>query len=145
MIDNPYYSQAVHGPYETYDLGNFTLEEGGTIRGCQLAYATFGTLNAAKDNAILITTWFSGTSKIMEQVYTGPGRALDPAKYFIVIANQIGNGLSSSPHNTPFPAGMANFPKVRIGDDVRAQHRLLTEKFGITELALVTGGSMGAQ
>jgi homoserine O-acetyltransferase len=145
MIDNPYYSQTLHGPYETYDLGNFALEDGGTIRGCQLAYATFGRLNAAKDNAVLITTWFSGTSKIMEQVYTGPGRAIDPAKHFIVIVNQIGNGLSSSPHNTPFPAGMGNFPKVRIGDDVRAQHQLLTSKFGLTELALVTGGSMGAQ
>ena len=145
MIDNPYYSQAIHGPYETFDLGNFALEDGGTIRGCQLAYATSGQLNAAKDNAVLITTWFSGTSKIMGQVYTGPGRAIDPAKHFIVIVNQIGNGLSSSPHNTAFPAGMGNFPKVRIGDDVRAQHQLLTQKFGLTQLALVTGGSMGAQ
>lgn len=145
MLDNAYYSQALHGPFEIYDLGNVALEEGGTIRGCQLAYATFGTLNAAKDNAILVTTWYSGTSKIMEQVYIGAGRALDPAKYFIVVVNQIGNGLSSSPHNTPFPAGMANFPKVRIGDDVRAQHQLLTQKFGIKSLALVIGGSMGAQ
>ena len=40
---------------------------------------------------------------------------------------------------------MANFPKVRIGDDVRAQHQLLTERFGLTSLALVVGGSMGAQ
>ena len=49
----------------------FDLEEGGTIRGCQLAYATFGSLNAAGDNAILIPTWYSGTNKIMEQVYIG--------------------------------------------------------------------------
>ncbi|MGQ0502543.1 MAG: alpha/beta fold hydrolase [Panacagrimonas sp.] len=145
MLDNPYYSQDVHGPFQLYDLGDFGLEDGGTIRGCKLAYATFGTLNAAKDNAILITTWFSGTSKIMEQVYVGEGRALDPKKYFIVIVNQIGNGLSSSPHNTPFPGGMANFPRVRIGDDVRAQHQFLTTQFGIRSLALVTGGSMGAQ
>ncbi len=85
-------------------------------------------LNAAKDNAILIPTWYSGTSKIMEQVYVGEGHALDPSKYFIIIINQIGNGLSTSPHNTPHPMGMANFPKVRIGDDVRAQHKLITEK-----------------
>ena len=52
MISNGYYSQDVHGPYELYDVGNLELEEGGTIRACQLAYATFGTLNAAKDNAI---------------------------------------------------------------------------------------------
>ena len=145
MIENEYYSQAIHGPYELFDLGDFVLEEGGTIRGCKLAYATHGTLSPARDNAILVPTWFSGTSKIMEQAYIGPGRALDPARYFIVVVNQIGGGLSSSPHNTPWPLGMANFPKVRIGDDVRAQRRLLAERFGIDTLALVVGGSMGAQ
>ena len=82
MIDNSYYSQDVHGPYELHDIGNLELEEGGTIRDCKLAYATFGTLNAAKDNAILIPTWYSGTSKIMEQVYIGKGRALDPGQVF---------------------------------------------------------------
>jgi homoserine O-acetyltransferase len=81
----------------------------------------------------------------MEQVYTGKGRTLDPDRYFIIIVNQIGNGLSTSPHNTPPPSGMAKFPRVRIGDDVRAQHKLIVEKWGIRELALVTGGSMGAQ
>ena len=125
-----------------YDIGSLELEEGGTIRNCQLAYATFGTLNATKDNAILLPTWYSGTNKIIEQVFIGSGRALDPNRYFIIIVNQIGGGLSTSPHNTPAPAGMGNFPRVRIGDDVRAQHKLITEKFG---LALVVGGSMGAQ
>ena len=145
MISNSYYSQDVHGPYELHDIGNLELEEGGTIRGCNLAVATFGKLNAAKDNAILIPTWYSGTNKIIEQVYIGAGRALNPEKYFIIVVNQIGGGLSTSPHNTPAPAGMANFPHVRIGDDVRAQHKLVTENFGLTSLALVVGGSMGAQ
>ena len=145
MINNEYYSQDIHGPYELYDIGNLELEEGGTIRDCKLACATLGKLNKAKTNAILIPTWYSGTSKIMEDVYTGKGHALDPAKYFIIIVNQIGNGLSSSPHNTPMPGGMGNFPHVRIGDDVRAQHTLVTEKLGVKSLALVVGGSMGAQ
>lgn len=145
MTEHPYYSQKLHGPYELHDIGNLALEEGGTLRACQLAVATFGKLNEAKDNAILIPTWYSGTSKIWEQVYIGPGRALDPDKYFIAVVNQIGSGLSTSPHNTPLPAGGPNFPKVRIGDDVRAQHTLVTEKFGIEHLALVVGGSMGAQ
>ena len=145
MITNAFYSQEAHGPYETHDIGNLALEEGGTLRACTLAYATFGKLNAAKDNAILIPTWYSGTNKIMEQVYIGAGHALNPDKYFIICVNQIGNGLSTSPHNTAWPGGMANFPKVRIGDDVRAQHKLLTDKFGIKSLALVVGGSMGAQ
>lgn len=141
MSNNPYYSQEGHGPYELIDIGNLELEEGGTLPGVQLAVATHGTLNAAKDNAILVPTWYSGTSKIMEQVYIGNGRALDPSKYFIIVVNQIGNGLSTSPHNT----SGANFPKVRISDDVRAQYKLLTEKYGLKSLALVVGGSMGAQ
>ena len=61
MITNSYYSQEVHGPYALYEIGDLELEEGGTIRNCQLAYVTFGTLNAAKDNAILFPTWYSGT------------------------------------------------------------------------------------
>jgi homoserine O-acetyltransferase/O-succinyltransferase len=145
MITNAYYGQEGHGPYELIDIGDLDLEEGGTLRGCKLAVATHGQLNAAKDNAILVPTWYSGTSKIMEQVYIGPGRALDPTKYFIVVVNQIGNGLSSSPHNTAGDQAGPKFPKVRIGDDVRAQHKLLTERFGIKTLALVVGGSMGAQ
>jgi homoserine O-acetyltransferase/O-succinyltransferase len=145
MIQNAYYGLEGHGPYEMHDIGNLELEEGATLRNCQLAVATYGTLNAAKDNAILVPTWYSGTNKIIEQVYVGKGRALDPDKYFIIVVNQIGNGLSTSPHNTAAPGGMADFPHVRIGDDVRAQHKLLTEKLGIQSLALVVGGSMGAQ
>jgi len=145
MTENPFYSQELHGPFEMHPIGDLRLEEGGTIRNCQLAVATFGSLNAARDNAILVPTWYSGTSKIMEQVYIGEGHALDPSRYFIIVVNQIGSGLSTSPHNTTAPAGGGYFPKVRIGDDVRAQHKLVTEHFGIETLALVTGGSMGAQ
>jgi hypothetical protein len=123
LIDNSYYSQDIHGPYDLYDIGNLELEEGDTIRACKLAYATFGKLNAAKDNAILVPTWYSGTNKIMEQAYIGESHALDPGKYFIVVVNQIGNGLSTSPHNTPPPAGMGNFPRARIGDDLGTEKR----------------------
>lgn len=145
MKKNNYYSQENHGPYQLFNLGDFQLEDGGTIKNCQIAYSTFGELNTNKDNAILITTWYSGTSKIMEQAYLGKGRAIDPANYFIIIANQIGNGLSTSPANATSPFRGPMFPRIRIADDVRAQHRLLTEQFGIETLALVTGGSMGAQ
>ena len=145
MIENPYYTPEFHGSYELFSIGDFVLEEGYTLRDCRLAYTTFGELNEAKDNAILITTWYSGTHQIFRDVYVGPGHALDPGEYFIVVINQIGNGLSSSPHNTEGPHAMARFPHVRIGDDVRAQEQLLRERFGIEELQLVTGGSMGAQ
>lgn len=145
MHTNNYYSKEVQGAYETFDLGDFVLEQGGTIRACKLAYTTLGELNAAKDNVILVPTWYSGSHQIIEQVYIGKDRALDPEKYFIVIINQLGNGLSSSPHEASFPQQGANFPEIQISDDVRAQHQLLTEEFSIEQLALVVGGSMGAQ
>jgi homoserine O-acetyltransferase len=148
MTENPYYSHEFHGDYEVASIGRLDLEGGGTIPDCLLAHATWGELNAAKDNAILITTWYSGTHQPWREAYVGPGRALDPERYFIVAVNQISNGLSVSPHNAEGPnAGIAasSFPRVSIGDDVVAQERLLREKFGVESLALVTGASMGAQ
>ena len=144
MITNDFYSQENVGPYEVYNLGDFELEDGGIIPDLKLAYTTHGELNSAKDNVIIISTWFSGTSKDYE-TYIGVDRALNPEEYFIIVINQIGNGVSSSPHNSPEPISMGSFPKVRIGDDVRAQHKFITEKYGIEEIALVVGGSMGAQ
>jgi homoserine O-acetyltransferase len=140
-----YYTQDVHGPFDVFDAGDFELESGAKIRNLQLAYSTFGALAPDRSNAILFPSWYSGSSKILEQAYIGPGRALDPAKYFIILVNQIGNGLSTSPSNAPAPINAAAFPQVSIGDDVRAQHRLVTELFGIERLAPVLGGSMGAQ
>jgi homoserine O-acetyltransferase len=80
----------VQGPYELFDLRVFTLEEGPTLRGCRLAYATFEELNVARDNGILVTTWYSGTHQIFAGAYIGSEHALDPEKYFIVVENQIG-------------------------------------------------------
>ena len=87
---------------------------------------------------------WSGTSKSME-IFIGEDRPLDPGKYFIILPGQFGNGFSSSPSNTPPPFNGGAFPTVTIGDDVRAQHRLLTEQFGIERLELVLGWSMGAE
>lgn len=144
-LDNPFYTPEVQGPYELVPLGRFELEDGGVIPDLELAVATYGQLNEAKDNAILVPTWFSGTHQTWDQVFIGPGRALDPEKYFIIVINQIGNGLSTSPHNTDGEIAMSRFPNVRIADDVRAQEQLLREVYGIDRLALVVGGSMGAQ
>jgi homoserine O-acetyltransferase len=148
MIENPFYTPEFHGEYELISIGRLDLEEGGTIPDCQLAVTTWGELSEAKDNAILITTWYSGTHQIWRDIYVGPDHALNPERYFIVAINQIGNGLSTSPHNADGPnadLSMSKFPKVRIGDDVVAQERLLREHFGIERLQLVVGGSMGAQ
>ena len=88
--------------YEMFDLGDMTLQSGATLRGAKLAYKTFGELNADKSNAIVYPTWYSGCHWDNEWLI-GDGMALDPAKYFIIVPNMLGNGLSSSPSNTPPP------------------------------------------
>jgi homoserine O-acetyltransferase/O-succinyltransferase len=148
VIENSFYTSEFHGDYDIVSIGRLDLEEGGSIPDCLLAVTTWGELNEARDNAILITTWYSGTHQIWRDVYVGPDHALNPERYFIVAINQIGNGLSVAPHNADGPnanISMARFPKVRIGDDVVAQERLLREHFGIERLELVIGGSMGAE
>jgi len=139
-----YYTAAVQGPHQHFELGPWELEGGDTLPDARLAYRTHGSLNAAKDNAVLFPHMYSGTSAAMEGL-VGEGRALDPSRYFIILPDQLGSGLSSSPSNTPAPFDRGRFPAVTIGDDVRAQHRLLTEQFGITSLHAVLGWSMGGQ
>jgi homoserine O-acetyltransferase len=129
--------------YQIFDLGNVRLQRGATLRDCKLAYKTFGKLNAAKDNVIVYPTWYSGQHYDNEWLI-GPGMALDPEKYFIIIPNMLGNGLSSSPSNMPAPYNGSRFPRVTACDNVRVQYRLVTEKFGVKKLPLVTGWSMGA-
>ena len=107
----------------------------------QLVFKTYGELNARKDNVVVLPTFMTGTHRRNEGFF-GPGRALDPSKHFIVSMNMFGNGISSSPTNAhPQQAG-SKFPKITIFDNVRCQHRVLVERFGINELALVAGWSM---
>jgi homoserine O-acetyltransferase/O-succinyltransferase len=129
--------------YEIFDLGDLTLQRGATLRDAKLAYKTFGELNSDKSNAIVYPTWYSGRHWDNEWLI-GEGMALDPANYFIIVPNMLGNGLSTSPSNTPPPYDKARFPRVTFWDQVQQQHKLVTEKFGIETLALVTGWSMGA-
>jgi homoserine O-acetyltransferase len=110
-VENPYYSHEFHGDYDVVSIGRLDLEEGGSIPDCRLAVTTWGELNEARDNAILITTWYSGTHQIWRDVYVGPEHALNPDRFFIVAINQVGNGLSTSPHNAPDEIAMSRFPK----------------------------------
>ena len=130
--------------YEIFQLGNLVLQSGATLRGANLAFKTYGTLNANKDNVIVFPTFYGGQHTQNEGII-GEGMALDPGKYFIIVPNMFGNGLSTSPSNTPPPYGRARFPGVTLYDNVMCQHRLVTEQFGIEKIALVFGWSMGAQ
>jgi homoserine O-acetyltransferase len=131
-------------PHLVHEFGDVTLTTGAVLPAARLAYATHGTLNADKSNAILFPTWFGGQHPSNEWII-GPGHALDPSRYFIVVVNIIGNGMSSSPSNTPAPADGPRFPYVPVLDNVILQRRLLAEAFGIEHLKLVVGRSMGAQ
>ena len=129
--------------YQVYECGDVVLQSGATLRGAKLAYKTFGTLAADKSNAIVYPTWYSGQHTENEWLI-GEGQALDPSKYFIIIPNMFCNGLSSSPSNTSGAWAGPRFPRVTAYDNVKQQHRLVTEHFGIETLPLVTGWSMGA-
>lgn len=127
--------------YEIFELGDHPLLGGGVLKGARLAYKTYGTLSPAGDNVVVMPTFYTGTHDRNEGFF-GPGRALDPARHFIVSVNLFGNGVSSSPSNTVGDQAGGNFPHVTLHDNIAAQHRLLTERLGVTQIALVTGWSM---
>ncbi len=134
-----------HGPKEpphlALALGDFKLESGEVIKDFSISYVTHGTLNANKSNAILMVTAIGGNHHRIDYLI-GPGRAFDPAKYFIIATDAIGNGLTTSPSNSKTQPRM-QFPKFNMRDMVNSQQRLVAEKFGIQKLVTVVGASMG--
>lgn len=129
--------------YQIFEAGDVRLQSDNLLPAVQVAYVTHGTLNAERDNAIVYPTHYAGTHASNGWAI-GSGLTLDPTKYFIIVPNMLGNGLSSSPSNTPAPHDGPRFPLVTVRDNVLLQHRLITEMFGISTLKLVTGHSMGA-
>ena len=126
---------------QTAAIGDLKLKNGEVLRNCAIAYRTFGTLNAERSNAVLFPTWFSGTSKDLANE-VGPGKLIDPTKFYVIAVDAIGNGLSISPSNSADQPHM-HFPKFSIRDMVESQHILLTQKLGIAHLRAVMGISMG--
>ena len=122
---------------------NVTLQSGVVLPQVTLGYKTFGRLNKAGDNCILLPSSYAGAHVSYAQLISR-ARPLNPAKYFIVVTNLLGNGLSSSPSNTASPFHGADFPNVTIADNVRLQYRLLTEQLKVQQIALVYGFSLGA-
>jgi len=127
--------------FKTWVAGDLELQSGEVLPNAQLAYKTYGELNASQDNVVVLPTFYTG-SHLRNEGFFGPGRAIDPARHFVVSVNLFGNGISSSPSNTPAPFGAASFPQITLYDNVRAQYRLLTEELRVKRVALVTGWSM---
>lgn len=127
--------------FDIFKLGPTRLVSGEVLRDAELAYKTYGTLSPTGDNVVVLPTFFTGSHQRNEGFF-GPGRAIDPARHFIISVNLFGNGISSSPSNTPAPQDGPRFPLVTFQDNITCQHRLLTERLGVHRIALVAGWSM---
>lgn len=125
-------------------LHQFRMESGTELPEAQVVYGTYGKLNAAGDNAILLPSHYMADMHGYAWLI-GPGKALDPQKLFLITSELFGNGRSSSPSNTPEPFHGPRFPVTTIRDNVEAVHRLLTEELHVQHLRAVIGFSMGAQ
>lgn len=132
---------AKEGRQQLAELGVCRLVSGKQIDQCRLGYRTWGTLNAARSNAVLIPTWFSGTSANWFDAI-GPKGLVDPARYFIVVIDALADGVSSSPSNSTSQHGTA-FPAITIQDMVNAEHRLAVETLRLKHVHAVMGISMG--
>jgi homoserine O-acetyltransferase/O-succinyltransferase len=110
-----------------------------------MSYVTHGKLNAAKDNAILFIHGFAANHHLFDHMI-GPGLALDTDKYFIICPDALGATQFGYEHSTsPTTSGLKmNFPQYNGRDRNKAQHKLITEKLGISHLLMVTGISSGA-
>jgi homoserine O-acetyltransferase len=130
--------------HHEFTIDNFKTESGVVLPKATVVYGTYGHLNAARDNVVLLPSHYMANHHGYEWLI-GPGLALDTAKLFLVATELFGNGHSSSPSNTPEPYHGPRFPVTTIRDNVDAVHRLLTEHLRITHLRAIIGFSMGAE
>ncbi len=139
------------------EIGDVELERGGVVQDVTVAYETWGSLNEAGDNVILVEHALTGDSHVEGEAgnghaspgwwpgLIGPGRPLDTAKWFVIAANVLGGCQGTTGPSTAAPDGRpwgSRFPYVTIRDQVDVEARLL-EHLGVTRLAAVIGGSMG--
>ena len=129
--------------YEIFDCGDVQLQRGATIRDCKLAYKTFGTLNANKDNVIVYPTWYSGQHYDNEWL-VGEGMALTPTSISLSYRTCSAMGCHRRPATHPSPIMPRVFRKSHLMTTFANSTSLVTEKFGIEKIKLVTGWSMGA-
>lgn len=127
-----------------FEAGHVALQSGITLRNVKVVYKTYGTLAPDRSNVIVYPTSYSAQHTDIEWLI-GPDRILDPTRWWIIVPNMLGNGLSTSPSNVAPPFDRGRFPLVTAYDNVKLQQRLLESVFGVTRIQLVYGWSMGAQ
>jgi len=139
------------------DIGDVELERGGVVPDVRIAYETWGRLNEARDNVILVEHALTGDSHVVGEAgdghaspgwwnsLIGPGRTVDPDEWFVIASNVLGGCQGSTGPSSPAADGQAwgsRFPYVTVRDQVAAERSLL-DQLGIRRLAAVVGGSMG--
>jgi homoserine O-acetyltransferase len=148
LLAGPVWAQAParvdRAAHHTFTIEGFRTESGVVLPTARVVYGTYGHLNAAKDNVVLLPSHYMATHHGYEWLI-GPGRALDTTRLFLVATELFGNGHSSSPSNTAEPLHGPRFPVTTIRDNVAAVKRLLAEDLGVTHLRAIVGFSMGAQ
>lgn len=141
-------ARAVDPVRHEFVIHNFKTESGVVLPAARVVYGTYGQLNAAHDNVVLLPSHYMAKFRGYQWLIVDtkhPDHALDPSKLFLVATELFGNGSSSSPSNTPEPFHGPRFPVMTIRDNVEAGHRLLTEELHVSHLRAVIGFSMGAQ
>ncbi len=130
------------------DAGPFEVEAGVTLPRVRVAYRTWGRLNPARDNAVVVCHALTGDANVDRwwEPLIGPGRGVDTEQWFVVASNVLGGcygttGPTSLDPATGEPYG-PDFPRVTIRDMVRLQRRLI-DHLGVRRIATVVGGSMG--
>ncbi len=129
------------GAQQFAELGDFKLQSGAVIQDFRLGYRTLGMLNASKSNGVLWPSWLGGKAEDLLK-FIGPGKVVDSSKYFVILVDAIGDGVSSSPSNSK-KQPLLKFPVFSIRDMVESEHRLFTEVLHISHLRAVMGISMG--
>eukprot|EP00842_Homolaphlyctis_polyrhiza_P006417 jgi/Hompol1/6777/HPOL_000933-RA len=152
----PLYAKIVTG-YEVFESSQpLLLQHGGNLQQFQIAYETWGTLNAAKDNAVLLHTGLSGSSHAKSHAknpapgwwekFIGPNESIDTDKFFVICTNVVGGCYGSTGPSSIDPSDgkpyATRFPIITVFDMVRAQFRLL-DSLGINKLHASVGSSMG--
>ncbi len=135
-----------HAPeHQLANLGAFTFRSGEVVNDFRVSYVTHGTLNAARDNVVLAMQHFIGDHHDLDFLI-GPGKALDPERWYIVAPDFIANArlrqdLTSGPTNSGL---RMEFPRLTTRDLVEADVRLLRDYLGIERVRIAIGASMGA-
>ncbi|MBT1517502.1 alpha/beta fold hydrolase [Bradyrhizobium sp. SRL28] len=130
----------IDAPHHVASLGRLPLESGDAIDDLRISYVVHGSLND-RAKPVIFGLCAIGSTHHRLDFLIGPGRALDPSRHTIVVIDALGNGLSSSPSNSPMQPG-ERFPRFTIRDMVTSQ-RMLASHLRIDAAHAIVGASMG--